>query len=1225
MKKYSTNEGRRIIRIAHLAAIFFLALSLVLPSVSRALAQVDSSTLESGLNAYDPTNNSSTVPTNLDAALLDTLLVPENQTSTGAVDQENSVSSTPPSTTVEQDRGPPVVVKPTEIKDKTKFKKDPALPLDAELNKVKQHLIDNGLPQDVVDRVDAYRNQQAESPKQEGFFKKITDFFTGNTDADKERKNIENLANKQPFKVQTFNGQINKKPESDYNKLFSNNKEQGSNLLQKIKNFFNGGKLYNSNFDLILKKKGLTSFLGQEALADVSANPNDYLAAGNEIIFSQAIKDKADALNNSPLTILNYVHNNVDYIPYYGSKKGSDATLIERAGNDMDKSALLIAMLRYSNIPARYRHIDAKMSVSEVTDLLGVQSAEAAAQILTLTNIPYIYFVDSDNNPLFFVIEHTYVEAYIPYGYSRGVDLNDGGSSQWVPMDPTINAYYYEQPVDIIGGMNADGFNVLNFYDNYLNNNYGTSTPIAAFQTLVENYLASSSTPTSTYSDALVRYYPKQQNLSFIPGTLPYQVVVDLNTYDYIPSTLRHTVQFTVLDDQQNTILDYTANVSDLADKELLMTYDPATQADQDTLNTFDTIYDVVPLSLVAVNAKIKINGVSVVTSTATSTLGRNQNYSMVFKAPTREIGSSVSVNTVETQDENIITGNTNAIAINTDRVVPPELRPTADTQTNSFVSNQLLYKSALDYLYRLDQTERELAKVVGADFTHTATRAAIFNGISVTYSNGQPYSFDWKGLRIDSSAKVTYFNRFNDDSTTYKKEFMAIFGLQASLDESNIFEENFSVGAISTVKGLKLVASSTFPGITMRKITSANESDIDSLFVTSTTKTIFHTAVQAGKTVYTPSAPFTYGNWTGLVYITISFDQGIAGYIIGEGLNGGYTVEQFTSMWNDAFMSRLLPSASAVIYSPTNNQTFTIGDNIHWNAQYTVNFGTSTVVWQETTNINSTNIGLGDWDLIGNYGTTTTVHIIIQKPSNPLNINYDWMKNNCYNTLLKTGSDNCTEKMRKPEDIKQVVIHYTAGKTAQNAIDTFNIPGGKSSHYVIDKDENGTIYQLVADKNISYHDGCIRGHWVGKEFECDDEYGSANATIGIELVNYGFLNTTTENGIFRTDGGAVFKPDGYSRMVFDNTTTWGGYRYWEQPHMSQIISLVNLLNFLGSQYAFDVKIFPNSSTPNILDFQNESQQLLNFNGIVGHSNIANYKSDPGPAYQQALINYWGL
>src|SRR6266545_3975439 len=89
---------------------------------------------------------------------------------------------------------------------------------------------------------------------------------------------------------------------------------------------------------------------------------------------------------------------------------------------------------------------------------------------------------------------------------------------------------------------------------------------------------------------------------------------------------------------------------------------------------------------------------------------------------------------------------------------------------------------------------------------------------------------------------------------------FHAKLGLQASQDESDIFEDNFNVQSVATVKGLKLVSSGQIPGVTMKKITGANESDIDSLNISATTKTVFHTAITDGKTIYTPTAPVTYG-----------------------------------------------------------------------------------------------------------------------------------------------------------------------------------------------------------------------------------------------------------------------------------------------------------------------------------------------------------------------------
>ena len=769
-----------------------------------------------------------------------------------------------------------------------KFKKDLSLSQEEQLAAVRQFLQSNNQTI-ALDRLNEFEIEQGTAPAEDGIFKKVINFLTGNTEEAKAKAEAIEFAKREPFQVLAFDGKIKTSDIKNFEKDFAKAKEQGS-LIQKVKNFIQAGTFFNSNFDKTKERQSLISRLFglEKVIADASNNPDDYLDEGGEITFSQAIQDKADELNNDPLAILNYVRSETEYIPYYGSKKGAAATLAELAGNDTDKSSLLIAMLRYSDVPARYRQADIKIDAGIVTDLLGVQSPDAAAAVLSLMDIPYTLYTQ-DGEPYFFVIEHTYVEAYIPYGYSRGLDEADGGDSQWIAMEPTVNLYTYSKPLDIVGGMKSEGFVIENFYDDYLNLDYDIGTePLDAFKEEVEDYLASSTD--YAYEDAIMTVYPSGQTLSFVPGSLPFEIATDLNTYDFMPAALRHTVDFTVKDTSNTVVLTHTAYLSDIANKELLVTYNAATGGDQTTIDMFDTIYDVVPLSIVAVKPVIKVNGDVVAAATATSTLGYSQKYEMEFTAPTRDLGEAVGSEVINTYEKSILTGNTDAIALNTDRVTPPELRPIEDVESNSYLSEKILYRTVLTYLEDTQITHQELAALTGGDFTHRVTKASINNGVNVTYSSGVPYSFDWVGLRIDAYSNVAYFNRFSDTITTNRKEFIGIFGLQASQDESDIFEEQFDVESVATVKGLKMVADGEFPGVTLEKITSANEGDIDGLNISTSTKTVFHTAVDNGRIVYTPSEPITYGEWEGLFYITIDFDGGDATYAIGEGLNGGYT-----------------------------------------------------------------------------------------------------------------------------------------------------------------------------------------------------------------------------------------------------------------------------------------------------------------------------------------------
>ncbi|MFA7062477.1 MAG: transglutaminase domain-containing protein, partial [Pedobacter sp.] len=62
----------------------------------------------------------------------------------------------------------------------------------------------------------------------------------------------------------------------------------------------------------------------------------------------------ARSLKNDPKLIYEYVRNNVDYVPYFGSLKGATLTYLDGSGNDFDQASLMISLLRASGITAQY-------------------------------------------------------------------------------------------------------------------------------------------------------------------------------------------------------------------------------------------------------------------------------------------------------------------------------------------------------------------------------------------------------------------------------------------------------------------------------------------------------------------------------------------------------------------------------------------------------------------------------------------------------------------------------------------------------------------------------------------------------------------------------------------------------------------------------------------------------------------------------------------------------
>ena len=82
-------------------------------------------------------------------------------------------------------------------------------------------------------------------------------------------------------------------------------------------------------------------------LAPQGATPLSATAATPEIT------ELARALRYDPKLIYDYVHNNIDYVPYFGSTKGATLTYLDGSGNDFDQASLMIALLRASGLCPR--------------------------------------------------------------------------------------------------------------------------------------------------------------------------------------------------------------------------------------------------------------------------------------------------------------------------------------------------------------------------------------------------------------------------------------------------------------------------------------------------------------------------------------------------------------------------------------------------------------------------------------------------------------------------------------------------------------------------------------------------------------------------------------------------------------------------------------------------------------------------------------------------------
>ncbi len=132
--------------------------------------------------------------------------------------------------------------------------------------------------------------------------------------------------------------------------------------------------------------------------------------------------EKAAQVGGAPEQLFAYVRS-LGYEAYTGSLRGTRGTLWSEAGNALDQSSLLIAMLRANGIPARYRH--GTLSTTQAQELI-------ASMFPTPTRVSG--YVPSDvetsdpvNAPtlLAWAQDHWWVQAYIP-------------GSGWTDLDPAF-------------------------------------------------------------------------------------------------------------------------------------------------------------------------------------------------------------------------------------------------------------------------------------------------------------------------------------------------------------------------------------------------------------------------------------------------------------------------------------------------------------------------------------------------------------------------------------------------------------------------------------------------------------------------------------------------------------------------------------------------------------------------------------------------------------------
>jgi transglutaminase-like putative cysteine protease len=657
-----------------------------------------------------------------------------------------------------------------------------------------------------------------------------------------------------------------------------------------------------------------------------------------DVRITQEIIDKATELG-SVEAIYEFVRNELDFQPYYGSRKGSVETLRQRSGNDYDLASLLIAMLRGSGIPARYAEGDVELTVDRATSWLRVDSGEVAGSILTTSGMEGVSILGGDpSNDCCFgngtpgcsepsieacvcaldsfccttqwdatcagevesfgcgsctsvvaIRAHRiWVEAYVPRGF---------GDAAWVPLDPAFKLSTVKPGVDIPADMGLDAQAFVDAYwdpTDPLVTLPRPETPVELLQQQIADHLAVNF-PGLTLDDVRRSHDVVAENLGILPASLPYTVRSRDASFSELPADRRYQIRFHLYDGGTN-LIDHTVNLPEVAGRRITLSYEGATPSDQATIDGFNGLL-YTPPNLINIRPVLKVGGQTVATGAAGIGAGRTHNSDMHFLAPVN--GSGLPSNVVPAIFNTIVAGELQAIGLAISGTSNPLLAPPDPADTEGFIAQQR-FANAMDYLQRGIAAGDELGALMHSYVTEDVADAIVKDDIQVfTDIFGNPTSWEWRGLTVDADRSVTGAWKVDELQPGCGGESMDILllgGAEGSLNENRLFEDDYGQEAVSTMKILQLAADA---GITVYK--RWNSLPLPPNTHSAVTRNAIESAILSGNEVTFPADPITYVNWTGTGYIDMDPCNGAAGYIISGGQNGGSTVDSWVDiLWAD-------------------------------------------------------------------------------------------------------------------------------------------------------------------------------------------------------------------------------------------------------------------------------------------------------------------------------------
>ena len=656
------------------------------------------------------------------------------------------------------------------------------------------------------------------------------------------------------------------------------------------------------DFQKLLAGAAETTPEGGELLAKAMATksllppqPED-LEQTEEVQITPEITALASALGGEALAIFAWVHDNIEFVPTYGSIQGSRMTLEARRGNAFDIAALLIALLRASGIPSRFAVGTVQLPAATIQNWLGgVPTPQVAQQLLGQGGIPNVGLLEGGEITAI-RLEHVWAEAWLDFVPGRGRGAGDSERDTWVPVDASFKQHVFDPGTGVIQAVPFDFAGVTDALladadvDEALGRIVGVE-PNIVIDAFFEHQQASQ----EFFLDNGFENSPEAiigsktiiaNSTTVLPASLPYRVVVRGGAMASLPASLRHEVTLigynSVFDRTLgNVAFSHSISLPELNSRRLGLTYEPATEADAEILqSSIDDDVPTLPLYLINVRPLVTLDGDTVATGSPVG-MGSFQFVDVVLKDPD---GSATIDYEVLAGDENVFSINGNGI---TESVVQArfDLVP-ADTAAETLHQIALHYWMEVDYFDQLAASSLEV-------FPLRRPSLGLYGSpLDVGFLFGSPISGVYQSRFMD--VKRSFIGAAAETSEQ-TRAFVRMSGFQGSFFEGSVFDQLSGKPLGRGISAVQLLFDATLAGIPVYEITSDNVAAVLPLLsLPSAVEADIANSVNAGKVVLAPETQITKDTYTGVGYIVQDPVTGAGAYLISGGQNGGRLVECF-------------------------------------------------------------------------------------------------------------------------------------------------------------------------------------------------------------------------------------------------------------------------------------------------------------------------------------------